>query len=195
VVNFCTKVSLGIFSQKIRVKNIFSFLSITAKFCTKFAIRSRMQKTVLLLLIPFLFTACSKKESINPTPTTDSATHFPGAKALIIIGEKWVLTNKTVDYTNGLPSEDFSNVPDCVKDNIISFARNREFTVDEAVDVCPTKPQNTTFNWVTQDDEQTLVLNNKNWQLVSITNTTMVLKNINKSSSITATTVETYTAQ
>lgn len=161
----------------------------------KFDERSTMQKTILLLLVPFLFTACKKDESPDPNDPARNGTHFPGPKALTIIAEQWKLTDKTVDYSNGLPGEDFSNVPDCVKDNIIAFTQNKKYTIDEATDVCPNEPQTTTLDWATEDNEQTLVLNNKNWQLESITNTTMVIKNINAGPNLTVTTLETYTAQ
>lgn len=154
-----------------------------------------MQKIFLLLLIPFLFAACKKEESPNPNDPNRSGTHFPGPKALNVIAKQWKLTDKTVDYSNGLPGEDFSNVPDCVKDNIVVFDKNKKYTIDEAVDVCPNEPQTTILDWTTEDDEQTIVLNNKKWQLQSITSTTMVLKEINAGPNLTVTTVETYTAQ
>jgi hypothetical protein len=154
-----------------------------------------MQKTILLLLIPFLFTACKKEESPDPSDPARNGTHFPGPKALNIIAKQWKLTDKTVDYSNGLPGEDFSNVPDCVKDNVIAFAQNKKYTIDEANDICPNQPQTSTLDWTTEDDEQTVVLNNKKWQLQTISATTMVLKEINAGPNLTVTTVATYTAQ
>jgi hypothetical protein len=165
-------------------------------FCIEFAGFAAMQKQILLLLIPFLFSACKKEESPAPTDPDRNGTHFPGPKAQTIISKEWKLTDKTVDYSNGLPGEDFSNVPDCVKDNIIAFAQNKKYTIDESVDVCPNEPQTSKLDWATEDNEQTLVLNNRKWQLQSISQNTMVLKEINDANpNLTVTTVETYTAQ
>ena len=154
-----------------------------------------MHKLVLLLLIPFLFTACKKEESPNPNDPAKNGEHFPGPKASVLISKQWKLTDKVVVYSNGLPTEDFSNVPDCTKDNLISFTQNKKYTVDEAVDVCPGNSQTTTFDWTTANEEQTMIMNNKSWRLVSISNTSMVLQYTNSSQSLTVTTTETYTAQ
>lgn len=157
--------------------------------------KETMQKLALLLIVPFLFSACKKEESPNPNDPARNGTHFPGPKASVIISKQWKLTNKVVEYSNGLPTEDFSNVPACTKDNIITFAQSKKYTIDEAVDVCPGNQQTTTLDWVTADDEQTVVMNNKNWSLISLSNTTMVLKYINSSQQLTVTVTETYTAQ
>lgn len=154
-----------------------------------------MHKLVLLLLIPFLFSACKKEESPNPYDPARHGEHFPGAKASVLISKQWKLTDKKVVYDNGLPTEDFSNVPDCTKDNLISFAQNKKYTIDEAVDVCPGNPQIKTLDWATANDEQTVIMDNKNWSLLSISSTSMVLQYTNSSQSLTVTTTETYTAQ
>lgn len=154
-----------------------------------------MYKLVLLLLVPFLFSACKKSESPDPNDPARNGEHFPGPKASVLISKQWKLTDKKVVYDNGLPTEDFSNVPDCTKDNLISFAQNKKYTIDEAIDVCPGNNQTTTLDWTTTNEEQTVVMNNKNWSLISVSNTTMVLQYINSSQSLTVTTTETYTAQ
>lgn len=156
-----------------------------------------MQKTILLLIaFTLIIASCKKAESPDPTNVPRDGEHFPGPKATTIIAKKWKLTNKTVDYSNGLPGEDFTNVPDCVKDNLISFAQNKKYTIDEAMDVCPNEPQTTTLDWSTANEEQTVILNNRSWQLESLTATTMVLKEVNDANpNLIVTTVETYTAQ
>lgn len=154
-----------------------------------------MYKLVLLLLVPFLFSACKKSESPDPNDPARNGEHFPGPKASVLISKQWKLTDKKVVYDNGLPTEDFSNVPDCTKDNLISFAQNKKYTIDEAIDVCPGNNQTTTLDWTTTNEEQTVVMNNKNWSLVSISSTSLVLQYTNSSPSLTVTTTETYTAQ
>lgn len=154
-----------------------------------------MKKLVLLLVVPFLFSACKKEESPNPNDPARNGVQFPGPKAAILISKQWKLTDKVVVYSNGLPTEDFSNVPDCTKDNLISFAQNKKYTIDEAVDVCPGNNQTTTLDWSTANDEQTVIMNNKSWSLMSVSSSTMVLQYSNSSQSLTVTTTETYTAQ
>lgn len=156
-----------------------------------------MQKiAAFVLIISFLFTsACKKAESPDAVDPARNGTHFPGPKASILIAKEWKLTDKTVTYNNGLPTEDFTNVPDCVKDNVISFVKEKVYTVDESIDVCPNAPKTTTYNWTTENEEQTLVLNNKSWQVISLTDNEMIIRYTTTSASLTAITTEKYTAQ
>lgn len=155
-----------------------------------------MQKLLLLLFIPFVFSACKKEESPDAVdPAKPYVEPFPGPKAALMVAKKWKLTDKTVEYSNGLPTETFSNVPACTKDNLISFIPTKKYTIDEATDVCPGNTPTTTLDWSTTNNEQIVVLNKVNWLLVSVSATTLVLRNLNTTTALTTTTTETYTAQ
>lgn len=154
-----------------------------------------MRKTILIILVISTFAACKKEESPNPASYNRTPDAFPGPKAEMIIAKKWKLTDKTVDYSNGLPSENFNNVPDCQKDNLFAFKSNRKYDINETTDVCPGNPSVTTLSWTTNDGEQSVTLNGTKYEIVSLSSTTMKLRNIITSPPITVTTVETYTAQ
>jgi hypothetical protein len=174
------------------------FFKQSAYFCTAFAKHYFiMQKLVLIICASLALSSCKKEESPDPVDVNrnTNASIFPGPKAEVIISKTWKLTNKLVEYTNGLPTEDFTNVPTCQKDNLLVFKKTKKYDVEEAVDVCPGKQATTTYDWKTSDDETTVVLNGTTWQIVTVNNTTMQLRNINASPVLTITTTETYTAQ
>lgn len=154
-----------------------------------------MRKTVFIFLLISTLAACKKEESPNPVDYNRTPDNFPGPKAEMIIAKQWKLTDKTIDYSNGLPSENFSNVPDCQKDNLLAFKSNRKYDVNETTDVCPGNAPITTLSWTTNDGEQAVTLNGTKYEIVSLSTTTMKLRNIVTSPPITVTTVETYTAQ
>ncbi|MGV3596429.1 MAG: hypothetical protein ACO1PI_01100 [Bacteroidota bacterium] len=157
-----------------------------------------IKKLLILFSVPLVISACKKEESPDPGNVNGSkvvTTPFPGPKAQVMIAEKWKLTNKTVEYSNGLPTEDFSNVPACQKDNVITFKATKKYDVEETTDVCPGNQPVTTYNWVVDNNEQTITLNGTTWNIVSVDNTTLVLKHISSSQFLTVTTNETYTAQ
>lgn len=167
-------------------------------FCTTFAnphskIQPDMYKLILLVIVIIAFSACKKEESPNPVQPVVTPGNFPGPKAQVIISNQWKLTDKKIEYSNGLPTEDFTNVPSCQKDNVISFNRNKQYAVNESADMCPGNPQTITYNW--SSDDQVIVLNNVKWNILSVDNTTLKMQNVNSSPFATVTTTETYTAQ
>lgn len=153
-----------------------------------------MRKLFILLSIPLAFTACKKEESPEPTQGPVNIT-FPGPKANVIINKNWKLTDKLIEYSNGLPSETYSNVPDCQKDNLIKFKPNKQYDINEAVDMCPGQPPVTTHNWSMTSNEQQINIDNTRWDIVSVSETTLQIRNINKGPTLMVTTTETYTAQ
>lgn len=154
-----------------------------------------MRKILFVILVISTLAACKKEESPNPVDYNRAPDNFPGPKAAIIIAKQWKLTDKTIEYSNGLPSETFSNVPDCQKDNLFAFKSNRKYDVNETTDICPGNPAVTTHTWTTNDGEQALTLNGTKYEILSLSGSTMKLRNIVTSPPITVTTVETYTAQ
>jgi hypothetical protein len=177
---------------------VFSSLTKNLYFCTAFAKQYFiMRKLVLIICATLALSSCKKEESPDPKDVNrnTNASIFPGPKAEVVISNTWKLTDKVVEYTNGLPTEDFTNVPACQKDNLLVFKKTKKYDVQEATNICPGNQPTTTYDWKTSDDESTITLNGTVWQVVTVDNTTMKLRNINASQALTVTTTETYTAQ
>jgi PBP1b-binding outer membrane lipoprotein LpoB len=98
----------------------------------------RLRLLAMMLLTAVLFAACSKDttEPSNPTPTPSTPTKTP--KELFI--GTWKIESSVSNGANTLP--------DCSRDNLITFKADGSYTSDQGTVKCdPTDPQNDNGTW------------------------------------------------
>jgi hypothetical protein len=99
-----------------------------------------MKRLLFLIAIPALtlFAACSKDKTqpFNPTPTPSTPTKTP--KELLV--GTWKIESSVSNGANTLP--------DCSKDNLITFKADGTYTSDQGTVKCdPSDPQNDNGTW------------------------------------------------
>lgn len=124
----------------------------------------RMLSLALLSLL--IFTGCQKDDPPPPTKTE-------------LISRNWKVTAMTAVFPAPIGTVDvLGQIDACEKDNIIKIQSAGTYTVDEGATKCdPTDPQIVeTGNWVFANNETKLTIIGETWDIVSLSATTLVLK-------------------
>jgi hypothetical protein len=152
-----------------------------------------MKKLILFsCLALFLgFTGCSNDDDDNtPAATTPQYS----AKTLLITAKPWKLTSLTLNGADFLSSPLF---PSCNKDDLYKFNTDGKITVQDGANTCSqTTPSDGTWSFKNDETAINLVIPslsfvNGDFELKSLSATTMVLER----TSGTSTFVATFTAQ
>lgn len=131
---------------------------------------------ILLSLATVVFSGCKKDDS-DPAPTT--------SKTTILAQQSWKFNNAGLDPNkDGTIDTDVSNqIPDCLKDNILSFSTNGSGSLDEGAAKCNSgDPQTTPFTWNFVSNETLINVNGNaiagkggQYKVVALTNTQLSL--------------------
>lgn len=102
-----------------------------------------------------LFAACSKSED-NPTPGNNTTTPSTKSKKELVVDGKWKWTEfATVYNKNGKDSlvDGWSQIKECDKDDIMTFAADGTGTIDEMANKCDNDPQTKSITWELLNNE------------------------------------------
>lgn len=109
-----------------------------------------MKSTYLFaVLFSVAFVSCDKKDDDKETSKTE-----------LITSTSWKYENAGIDNDrNGTIELNVdSQIPTCLKDNVITFAVGGTGTVAESTNVCPGAAASTAITWSFSNNEQTLTL-------------------------------------
>jgi hypothetical protein len=109
-----------------------------------------MKHFILVTSISFVFLSCKKDDSSSNAQT----------KTDLITKSSWKYEDAGADADrNGTIDISLSSqIPSCLKDNILTLTANGSGTVDEGADVCASVPQTTPVTWSFDNNETYLNL-------------------------------------
>jgi len=122
---------------------------------------------ILSLIALVTFSGCQKDDPPPPPTKTE------------LISRNWKATAMTAVFPAPIGTVDaLAQLQPCERDNIIKVKADGTYTVDEGATKCnPTDPQIVeTGNWVFASNETKLTIMGETWDIVSLSATTLVLK-------------------
>ncbi len=147
---------------------------------------------VLITLALFTFSACEKGGDVVDPPSNTE----------LIADGPWELIGQMVDppvTVNGTPvSNEFAQLDECVKDNILDFTETGSFTIDEGVTKCDsTNAQLFNYGtWSFSDAETKITLDgngtNNEFNVVSIDRDKLIISEIFTDNNLTFTRTFTF---
>jgi hypothetical protein len=122
--------------------------------------------TIAALMLGFV--SCQKEENNTVTEGNKPAP----TKKEMLIAKTWKLTAMTISPAVNGKTDVFPMVEACEKDNTWKFSDNSSYmtlTVDEGMDMCKGRSQQTTTNWMLDEQKNILTIDSYDYDVKSIT--------------------------
>lgn len=119
-----------------------------------------------VFIIAFLLFACSKKDN-------------KVSKTTLLTTGSWNITSSLNDDDgDGIyETDNLAMSPACFKDNYFTFFTNGQFEINEGPTKCdPMDPQTESVSWQFANNETKLIVDADTYDLVELSNTTLIIK-------------------
>lgn len=107
----------------------------------------------------------------------------PTTTELLTDADGWIFVSATIDPplidpVSGTSITDFyAQLDACEKDDISFFKENGTYIIDEGATKCdPNDPQTVTGSWTLSADEKIITVDGENWEIVSISKSSLRVK-------------------
>lgn len=130
----------------------------------------------LFAFVLLLLSACSKNDDSSANTTTPQ----PSKKELLTANswkyKSWTVTPGLQDSLGNTFTDYYAYLPQCEKDDIITFATNGGVTIDEGASKCDANdPQEQIGTWSFLNNETKLNMNGYTYSIATLTSTELVL--------------------